>query len=233
MIHQLIFAHPRPGMTEAVFQHYWVNFHAVYYASNIPQIKRYMVDTRIPFGLEPVDPLFSGVAEIWLNNEAEQIASLQSREFVGGARLDEPNWAAFWRTVGLDTETHVLRAGPPLARDSHFVKLLILTKRRAGMPLTEFRQQMLETHGVKVQDIPGLRRYWQCHVRDSFYAIGESVLDSVSLLWFDNVEELEKATKSAPYQQEFTPESATLFEPKYIHTMATQENWIIGPKFRE
>ncbi|NBD32849.1 MAG: ethyl tert-butyl ether degradation protein EthD [Cyanobacteria bacterium] len=233
MIHQLIFAHPRPGMTEAVFQHYWVHFHGVYYASNIPQIKRYIVNTRIPFGTESDNPLFSGVAEIWLKNEEEQLASLQSREFVGGARLDEPNWAAFWRTIALDTNTHVLIEGPPLARESQLVKLLILTKRRAGMPLAEFREQMLKNHGVKVQDIPGLRRYWQCHVRDSFYAIGESVLDSVSLLWFDNVEELDQATQSSLYKQEFTPDSATLFEPKYIHTMATRENWIIGPQFRD
>ncbi|MGK7879442.1 MAG: EthD domain-containing protein [Crocosphaera sp.] len=233
MIHQLIFAHPRPGMTEEVFQNYWVNFHAVYYASNITQIKRYMVDTRIPFGPEPEDPLFSGVAEIWLRNEEEQLASLQSREFVGGARLDEPNWAAFWRTVGLDTTTHVLMEGPPLARDSNLVKLLILTKRKAGMPLEEFRQQMLNGHGTNVQTIPGLERYWQCHVRDGFYAVGEAILDAVSLLWFENVEAMEKAVESAAYQQEFAPESTTLFEPKYIHTMATQENWIIGPEFRD
>ena len=233
MIHQLIFAHPRPGMSEAVFQNYWVNFHAIYYASNIPQIKRYLVDTRIPFGPEPEDPLFSGVAEIWLRNEAEQLASLQSREFVGGARLDEPNWAAFWRTVGLDTNTQILLEGPPLARDTKLVKLLILTKRKAGMPLEEFRQLLLGSHGETVKKIPGLRRYWQCHVRDSFYAVGEALLDAVSLLWFDDIKALEQATQSAPYQQEFTPESATLFEPKYIHTMATQENWIIGPEFRD
>ena len=100
MIHQLIFAHPKPGMTEAEFQRYWVEVHAVQYASKIPQIKRYLVDTRIPFGPEPDDPLFSGVAEIWLENEEEQLASLQSKEFLEGACLDEPRWAAFWRTIG-------------------------------------------------------------------------------------------------------------------------------------
>ena len=198
-----------------------------------PQIKRYMVDTRIPFGVEPEDPLFSGVAEIWLKNEAEQLASLQSREFLAGARLDEPNWAAFWQTVALDTDTHVLMEGDPWQQDSTMVKLLILTKRQAGMPLEEFRQNMLGRHGTKVMEIPGLKRYFQCHVRDSFYTLGESLLDCVSMLWFDNSQELEKASRSHQYQQEFTPELTTLFEPKYIHTMATQENWIIGPEFRQ
>ena len=38
VIHQFIFAYPRPGMTEAEFQRYWVEGHAVNYASKIPQI---------------------------------------------------------------------------------------------------------------------------------------------------------------------------------------------------
>ena len=46
---------------------------------------------------ETGDPLWSGVAEIWLANEEEQLASLQTPEFLKGARADEPKWAAFWR----------------------------------------------------------------------------------------------------------------------------------------
>jgi len=30
MIHQLIFAHPRPGMSEKHFQDYWINFHRLF-----------------------------------------------------------------------------------------------------------------------------------------------------------------------------------------------------------
>ena len=48
MIHQLIFAHPKPGMSEQEFQDYWVDVHAVQYASKIPQIRKYLIDTRIP-----------------------------------------------------------------------------------------------------------------------------------------------------------------------------------------
>ena len=106
MIHQLIFAHPRPGMSEKEFCDYWVHEHAVKYAAKIPQIRRYVVDTRVPFGPDPADPPWSGVAEIWLRNEAEQLASMQTPEFLDGARRDEPNWAAFWRTVALDTDAH-------------------------------------------------------------------------------------------------------------------------------
>lgn len=232
MIHQLIFAHPKPGMSEQDFQEYWKNVHAIEYASKIPQIKRYMIDSRIPFGPEPVAPLWSGVAEIWLENEEEQLASLQSKEFLEGARLDEPKWAAFWRTVVLDTTTYTLLEGPSLQRNSKMVKLLILTKRKAGLSLKDFRKKMLEDHAPNALKLPGLRRYFQCHVRDGFYTVGEALLDCVSMLWFDNLEALEKAYQSPEYENLFKPDFATLFEPKYVHTMVTDETWIIGPELR-
>lgn len=112
------------------------------------------------------------------------------------------------------------------------VKLFILVKRKAGMPLAEFRQKMLETHAPNVMKLPGLQRYFQCHVCDSFYSVGEALLDCVSQLWFDDIEALEKAYTSPEYEQEIKPDLANLFEPKYIHTMVTDEHWIIGPEFR-
>lgn len=233
MIHQLIFAYPKPGMSEKEFQNYWVNFHAVYYASNIPQFKRYLIDTRISSEQESDNLLFSGIAEIWLENEEEQLASLQSKEFLAGARLDEPNWAAFWRTVVLDTTSHVLMEGPPLQKDSSMVKLFILVKRKAEMPLAEFRQKMIESHAFKTMKLPGLRRYLQCHVRDSSYAIGESLLDCVSQLWFDDLQSLKQAFNSVEYRNLLLPEYEQLFENKYIHQLVTTETWIIGPEFRQ
>jgi uncharacterized protein (TIGR02118 family) len=231
MIHQLIFAHPKPGMSEKDFQDYWVNVHAVNYASKIPQIKRYLIDTRIPFGPEPEDPRFSGVAEIWLNNEEEQLASLQTPEFLQGARLDEPKWAAFWRTVVLDTNTHVLLEGEPLKKNSNLVKIMAMVKRKEGMPLADFRQYSLEVHGKKDLKLPGLRRYIQCHVRGSYYAIGEAILDSVSMLWFDDVSAIEAMQKSPEYQ-ESTADLPNFIEMKYAYSFVTKEHWIIGPEFR-
>lgn len=232
MIHQLIFAHPRPGMSETDFQNYWINVHAVKYASKIPQIKRYLIDSRIRFGVEPEDPLFSGVGEIWLADEAEQIASLQSKEYLEGARLDEPNWAAFWRTVVLDTKAHILMEVKPPQRDSKMVKLLMMVKRKAGIPLVKFQHRMLKDHAANVMKLPCLQRYLQCHVRDSFYALGESLFDCVSQLWFEDLKSLEKALNSREYQELILPEFENLFETKYIHQMVTTETWIIGPEFR-
>ena len=231
MIHQFIFAYPRPGMTEAEFQAYWVEVHAVRYASKIPQIRKYLVDTRVALPGESSEPLWCGVAEIWLQNDKEQIESLQSPEFLQGARRDEPNWAAFWRTVGLDTEAHVLLPGRGEIRDSGMAKLLVLSKRKEGLPLAGFRSYCLGAHTEKVLQLPGLRRYCQGHVRDNFYAVGEAVLDCVEQLWFDSVEAALAAQRSV--QQNIVNADYRLFaEERYIHKMLVQEHWIIGPEPR-
>src|SRR5262249_35101402 len=93
MIHQFIFAGPKPGLEATAFQSYWVHFHAVEFAQRIRQIQQYLVATRLPISVGRDVPFFQGVAEIWLGNDDDQIASLQSPEFLDGARRDEPRWA--------------------------------------------------------------------------------------------------------------------------------------------
>jgi uncharacterized protein (TIGR02118 family) len=231
MIHQFIFAYPRPGMTEAEFQRYWVEVHAVRYASKIPQIRRYLIDTRVALPGESAEPLWCGVAEIWLKNEKEQIESLQSKEYLEGARHDEPNWAAFWRTVALDTTAHIIRDGPGEKRNDAMAKLLVLSKRREGLPLDRFRSYCLDTHAAKVLELPGLRRYCQGHVRDGAYVVGEAALDCIEQLWFDSVDAALAAQRSV--QQDLVRADYRLFaEERYIHTMLVRERWIIGPQPR-
>lgn len=230
MIHQLIFANPKPGMSVAEFQDYWLNTHAVKFAAKIPQIVRYKIDTVIPFWDEK--PLYNGIAEIWLKNEKEQLESLQSQEYLEGARRDEPNWAAFWETIGLDTETRVILEGDWLKPQPDGIKMVILVKRREGMPLNAFRQYSFKAHSLLVRELPGLKGYIQCHVRDGLYAVGEPRFDCVSQLWFENLDLLQNTLASEAYQaavadlQEFV-------EMKYLFKMICNEHWIIGPEFKE
>jgi uncharacterized protein (TIGR02118 family) len=229
MIHQLIFAAPKPELSEEEFHRYWVDVHAVKYAAKIPQIRKYLVDTRVPLPGDDSEPLWHGVAEIWLANEQEQLDSLRSDEFLYGARLDEPNWAAFWRTVVLDTDATEIVPGPPQRRDTgDQVKLIVLVKRREGLSLADFRARGLGAHADLVREVPGLRRYLQCHTRDGAYGVGEAVLDAAYQLWFDDVDALASALESA----EFAKAEADLLQftqARYVHRMAMRENWIIGP----
>ncbi|MFC4029883.1 EthD family reductase [Streptomyces polygonati] len=231
MIHQLIFAHPRPGMTEQEFQRYWVEEHAVRYASKIPQIKRYAVDTRVARPGDTGDPLWSGAAEIWLENEEEQLASLQTPEFLEGARLDEPRWAAFWRSLVLDTDTEVVLQGQPDDELQPGIKLITLAKRREGLPLAEFRSHQRETQAKLTAAVPGVRRCLQSFTRDSWYAVSEPPFDAATHVWFDDLPALEAALLS-PEQTRADEDRAEIVNPRYLHSLALRQHWIIGPGSR-
>jgi hypothetical protein len=228
VIHQVILAAPKPGMTTGQFQDYWVNVHAVQYASKIPQIRKYLIDTRVPFDGDVGEPGLphQGIAEIWLENEEEQLASLSTDEFLNGARLDEPKWAAFWFTIVLDTTAHEIVAAP---RDGGGVKAVYLLKRRPGLPLDEYRKRTLDEYAEAVSTLPGLRGYVHGHTRDGFYVFGESSFDSVEQLWFDDTAALTAALASPQWRDRVAPARAELVDPKYVFSLAVQENWIIGP----
>lgn len=232
MIHQFVFARAKPGMTEEDFQDYWVNTHAPQYASKIPQFRRYMINLRIPMEPGPNTFPFQGAAEIWFDSEQDELASLQSREYVEGARLDEPNWAAFWQTLLLDTTTHEVLPGPPLTVNSNSVKLLFPVKRRQGMPLEDFRAYSLEVHAPKVLSLPQLVRYHECHVVDASYGTGEAVLDGVGVLWFQDLQGLRDAVVSREYKDLVSTDFAAFADQRYVHRMAAREVWIIGPEPR-
>jgi uncharacterized protein (TIGR02118 family) len=234
VIHQLIFAGPKPGMTAEAFQDYWVNVHAAKYASKIKQIKRYLIDTRVPFAGDLGTPSLphQGVAEIWLQNEEEQLASLQSPEFLEGARLDEPNWAAVWLTFVLDTTAHVILDQLPPTRTPTGVKALLLLKRKPGIPLQTFRQYGLRVHAPIVRELPGLRRYLQCHTRDGFYVFGEAGFDAVEQLWFDDLQALEAAWHSRLFTTDVQCGLENFVDEKHLFSIVAREHWIIGPDMR-
>ncbi|ONK14130.1 EthD domain-containing protein [Streptomyces sp. MP131-18] len=229
MIHQLIFAAPKPGMTVQEFQRYWVEEHAVRYAAKIPQIKRYAVDTTIPQPGE--NGLWSGVAEIWLENEEEQLASLQTPEFLEGARLDEPRWAAFWQSVVLDTDTEVLVQGEPESAVQPGVKLIVLGKRREGMTREEFRRYSRRMHVPMVTGLPGVRRFYQSFTRDAWYSISEPPFDVAYHIWFDDLAAV-AAARQAPAMAAVLDDRRHFLNEHYVHTLLVRQHWIIGPEAR-
>ncbi len=251
MIHQLIFASPKPGLSDKEFCDYWVHTHAVDYAAKIPQICRYAVDTPVRLGLDETEPAehtephehhghhhepprpapWTAVAEIWLRSEADQLASLQSPEFVDGARRDEPRWAAFWQTLALDTDAHLWPGSQPLAADRDWVKVFWLGKRREGVPLTTARRYALDVHGRLLADLPGVRRVVQGHTRDAGYAVAEAPLDFAFQLWFDSADAL-SATLDSPEYAAVAGDRAVFLEPRYLYQLVTRENWVIGPHER-
>jgi len=228
MLHQFIFAVPKPGKTKEEFQEYWVKTHAVKFASKIPEIKRYIIDSRIPFGGDMGKPPLrhEGIAEIWFANEEKRLASLQTDEFLQ-ARQDEPNWAAFWETIILNTTDHEVLAGPPLTKNPTWVKLTILLKRKPGMLLDAYRQQSLESCKRIAARLAALRRCLHCPTRKESYIFGEANFDSVEQFWFDDIDALKAALASPDFAAWVKLARDTIVDPKYVFSLVAKEDWII------
>jgi hypothetical protein len=223
MIRQFIFAGPKSGLSPEAFQSYWVNFHAVEYASKIPQIKKYLVATRFHIEDAKEVPFFEGVAEIWLENEQQQIASLQTPEFLNGARLDEPRWAAFWQTFVHDAETFTIVDRKD--SEANYVKLYVLLRRKPGQNLNEFRDWLKNKHAIQGKNIIGIQQYTIDLARDSLYSFGEPRFDAIEVYAFLNLEILKNAYCNT---MEATKESwSAITDERYLFTMVAQENWVI------
>lgn len=150
-----MFAGPKPGLSTDAFQSYWVNFHAVDFAAKIPQIRRYLVATRVACGGAREVPFFQGIAEMWLGNDEEQFATLQTPEFLQGARQDAPRWAAFWATFVHDADGEIVKDAP--YRKNGYCKLYVLLKRRGDLSLAQFEVALIKPSG-RFYDIEFIQR---------------------------------------------------------------------------
>jgi EthD domain-containing protein len=220
-IHQYIFAGPKPGLSAQAFQSYWVNFHAVDYAAKIPQIRRYLVATREKVEAPRQMPFFEGVAEIWLQNDEEQIASMQTNEFLHGAREDEPRWAAFWQTFVLDTESQVVKeAGGPRRE---FVNAYVLVKRKPNVELDAFAVALKKQASEAVAN-PAMRRCTVGLARKGLYGFGEPRFDAIEVWSFDTPAEAGGALAGVK-DWEFADE-------RYVFGLVAREHWVIPSAIR-
>ncbi len=228
MIHQHIYAAPKPGMTEAEFQNYWLNIHAVQFAVKIPQIAMYKLDLRLACSIDP-NPIWSGCAEIWLRNGEEQLASIQTPQFLQGARLDEPNWAAFWMTVGLDCDNHSILDNEVPATA---VKLIVLSKRNLKIDLTDYQNSRKQDLKTGAATIPSLLKCQLALAVEGSYTIGESRFDEVAHFWFANVEAAETALASSARTIMLPEATDGVLNPLQVYPMLVKEHWLIGPQER-
>jgi len=227
MIHQFIFAGPKPGLAADAFNSYWVNFHAVDYAAKIRQIRQYLVATRLDVATGRDVAFFEGAAEIWLANDAEQIASLQSPEFLQGARADEPRWAAFWQTFGLDTDPQVLRDYPGAQPWPEFAKLYILLKRQPALALGAFQEALLADRRKGAEAFGGVARHLVGFARPGLYGLGEPRYDAIELLSFANAGALRAQLAGALGAA--LRAGWPFVDDRYLFTFAAQEHWVIRP----
>jgi uncharacterized protein (TIGR02118 family) len=225
MIHKLSFLRARDGLSEAEFAAYWRDVHAERFIRPLPGLRGYRMNRRVSFGTPIEEPVFHGVAELWVDDAAADIALVRSREYVDGVRPDEPNFLTWWATLSLNTRDHEVLAPPAGAWAG--LKVFALLKRRQGMPVEEFRQYCREVHAAKVVQLPAVRGYVQCFVDDGHYAVGEAPLDAVSMLWFDGVDGVTAAMESAAFADVVIPNYKEFIDLRYFRTPVTDSQWLV------
>jgi uncharacterized protein (TIGR02118 family) len=235
MIHQHILASPRPGLSEAEFQDYWRYVHALKFARKIPQIRKYKVNARIDIPGQPRELSFSGVAEIWLDNEETQAASMKTPEFLDGALHDEPNWAASWHTIGLDTDAHPIQGEDTSDSELPEYKIMLFHKKRRDMSLKDFREKYLGSYAESLikTKIPNLSRILSCTSRERLYQNGGAPpFDAVTHLSANSRLDL-KGMVSSPELQEFLdPLKGGISEWWGVVSIAVRSEWVVGPEMR-
>jgi hypothetical protein len=169
-------------------------------------------------------PFFEGVAEIWLANDAEQLASMQSAEFLQGARADEPRWAAFWQTLGIDTDPHMVREASGLEPGTNLVKLYLLLKRRPGSSRQQFHDDLLAS---RQPPVTGSVRNQIGFARSVLYGVGEPRFDAVEVLAFATEQDL-KACLAGPFGTSLR-EGWTFLDRNHLFAFAAQDHWVIRP----
>lgn len=103
----------------------------------------------------------------------------------------------------------------PREANETMLKTSILMTRKDGMSVEEFQQYWKESHGPLAADVPGLRRYIQCHTIREDYD-GPPEYDGVAELWWDDVAAFEQAAQTPEFQavladtQHFVGESMVL-----------------------
>jgi hypothetical protein len=235
MIHQHILASPRPGLTELEFQDYWRYVHALKFARKIPQIRKYKVNSRIDIPGQIREIHYSGLAEIWLDNEEAQAASIKTPEFLDGALHDEPNWAASWQTIGLDTDAYETLGDDPSDNEFPEYKIMLFHKKRRDMSVEKFRKLYLNDYVrlLRTAQIPNLVRILNCLSNERLYEGGGAPpFDAITHLSANSLLELKSMVVSRELQAFLDSEYGGLSEWWGVVSMTVRSEWVLGPEAR-
>jgi uncharacterized protein (TIGR02118 family) len=218
----------RPDISEKQFHRHWREVHAPL-ALKIRGLHRYVQSHRIThpgFGLScPYD----GVAEVWFDSLEAARKMRESREYLEGAFVDEPNFIDTSRLTWIATQENAVVAGPPVAKDTPSVKALFFPKRKPGLSVAEFQTYWRTRHAAIVPKTPGLLRYVQCHVLPETYAEGIPTYDGVAELWWPELASAERAAESPEFRVEQLNDARQFVDVEHLEGFVAEENRVIWP----
>jgi uncharacterized protein (TIGR02118 family) len=182
-----------PGVTVEEFQSHWRSRHAELVV-RLPGLRRYVQNHTLLSGYEKREPDFDGIAEAWFDDTAALRVSGASAEY-RAVKADE---AHFLDSAGLGsmiTEEVVIVDGVAPANG---VKMISFLDKRSDLSPEAFQQHWRTQHAQLAAQVPGQRRYVQCHVYLGIYRSGRvPPHDGAPMSWFDDLEALRAAGASA------------------------------------
>jgi len=188
MIKGIATAARRPDFEEAAFHDYWKNVHGPL-ALQMDNLKRYVQSHRLPQPLPGFEQVpYDGVAEVWFDTLDELLHLPQNPQYQTGAQADEPKFLDMSKLAFMATREHVVIEGPPMHRDTAWIKAVFLLRRRPDLSVGQFQDYWLNGHAPQTPLDMGVLRYVQCHVLPETYAHGAPVFDGMAELWFENLD---------------------------------------------
>jgi uncharacterized protein (TIGR02118 family) len=223
MIKAITYLKRRPGMPVEEFQTYWRTRHPEV-VKKLPGLRRY-VQSHARRGIyEKRQPAYDGIAEVWFDDTNALRALRETRE-LATVQADEVKFIDRITMGLIISDDHVILDGPThpeMAKGVGFVK------RKPGMSVEDFQRHWREAHAPLAVQLPGLRRYEQCHTRLAAYASGrEPRWDGISIIWFDDAKAL-RAAQQSPEFERARADDANFVAPDPIPFLITTEYVVVG-----
>jgi len=203
MIKGIATAARRADFEEAAFHQYWKTVHGPL-ALQMSNLRRYVQSHRLSQPLPGFEQVpYDGVAEVWFDTLDELVNLPQNPQYQTGAQADEPKFLDMSKLAFMATREHVVIEGPPMSRDTNWIKAVFLLKRRPDLSVGQFQDYWLNGHAPQIPLDMGVLRYVQCHVLPETYAHGAPVFDGMAELWFENMDSFMAYWLSPRIQQIF------------------------------
>ena len=223
MIHLLMAIKRKDGLSREEFSRHWREVHAPL-ARRIPGLRGY-VQNHSPSVLSR-SQAYDGVVEVWMDDRDALKVAFASHAYRNGAYVDEFTFVDIMHVLRLTARDEVLLDGDLPDSSPPLLKRISFLKRKPDMTREAFSRYWKDVHGPLAAELPGLRRYVQCHAVPAVDG-SEPTWDGAAALWFDSLADLHYALASPAYRDAVQPDAANFVDPDSVVTLLTEEYRIV------
>ena len=215
MVKQIFFAKKRPDLTFEQYKKYYLEKHVPLVKKAFPEIRRYVVNFALQRGKETP---YDAVTEICWDDVETIIKTAKSGTFNEAIVADEKNFSARLGHVLLTEET-IQKGGDVDGRN--LVKQVIMLRRKPGMTFDQYKKHYLERHAPLVREtLPEIKKYI---VNFALQRGKETLFDSVTTIYFDDVETVKSAFKSDRAKNIIEPDEFRFLDRPAAKVILTEE----------